>query len=513
MRSYNWILILLFWTSLSAFSQDDYIEHQVSKGETISQIAAHYNIKSSAIYDLNPDSRKGIKFKSILLIPTLALKTKFTVSSIDTTYPEKKHTVLSKETLYGIARQYGVTVEDLNKLNPILQKSGLKKGDKIRIPGTESNQNSAVSFTESIKETQKNTVSEKKVVQKEEATLLLKSNEIKEPRSEVVVREILPQETKYSIAKQYKITVAELDAVNPILEREVLKIGQNIIIPVKEENNVPVAAVQKEIKKESEAVVLPLLETKNVISGSSIKKEGMRQATIAADKPSPNSDAVTVLSPIVNGIALETEVIREVLAKETKYGIAKEYGISVKELERQNPNIIRGLAVGYKLNIRSKKTVESIALKDTTQSTEESISSSSNYSVKSFHSTDFLDQLVSSASENIGARYRMGGTTKDGFDCSGLMCTTFSNFDIQLPRTSIEQSQYGIKINNEDAQKGDLIFFKTNGRRQINHVGMVVEAIDGDIKFIHASVSGGVMISSVKEKYYKKKLTQINRVL
>jgi cell wall-associated NlpC family hydrolase len=49
----------------------------------------------------------------------------------------------------------------------------------------------------------------------------------------------------------------------------------------------------------------------------------------------------------------------------------------------------------------------------------------------------------------------------------------------------------------EDAQK-DLIFFKTNGRRQINHVGMVVEAIDGDIKFIHASVSG-VMISSVRE--------------
>jgi cell wall-associated NlpC family hydrolase len=65
---------------------------------------------------------------------------------------------------------------------------------------------------------------------------------------------------------------------------------------------------------------------------------------------------------------------------------------------------------------------------------------------KIFHGTDFLDQLVSSASENIGTRYRMGGTTKDGFDCSGLMCTTFSNFDIQLPRTSIEQSQYGVKI-------------------------------------------------------------------
>jgi LysM repeat protein len=128
-------------TSLSAF-------HKISTSsirsprETISQIAAHYNIKSSAIYDLNP-TRKGIKFKSILLTD-ISIKTKNTVSSIENTYPEKNHSVLSKETLYGIARQYGVTVEDLNKLNPTLQKSGLKKGDKIRIPGTESNQNLAV---------------------------------------------------------------------------------------------------------------------------------------------------------------------------------------------------------------------------------------------------------------------------------------------------------------------------------------------------------------------------------
>jgi LysM repeat protein len=51
------------------------------------------------------------------------------------------------------------------------------------------------------------------------------------------------QETKYSIAKQYKITVAELDAANPILEREALKIGQKNHYT--KENNVPIAAVQK----------------------------------------------------------------------------------------------------------------------------------------------------------------------------------------------------------------------------------------------------------------------------
>jgi hypothetical protein len=63
--------------------------------------------------------------------------------------------------------------------------------------------------------------------------------------------------------------------------------------------------------------------------------------TIVADKPSLKNDAVTILSPIVDGSDLETEVIREVLAKEI--WDRKRIRISVKELERQNPNIIRDL--------------------------------------------------------------------------------------------------------------------------------------------------------------------------
>ncbi|WP_016991303.1 peptidoglycan endopeptidase [Flavobacterium sp. ACAM 123] len=497
MRYYSWIFGMVLLTGLSAFSQEKYTKHTVSKGETISQIAAHYNIKSSAIYELNPDCRKGLKFKSVLLIPTVFSKNKNTASTISNSYPEKKHIVLAKETLYGIAKQYGVTIEDLNKTNPTLQKSGLKKGDKITIPGTELNQSLIVAEAEPIKKIQKNTISEIKNTQKKEANFVVNSNDTKDTPFEGVVREIVANETKYAIAKEYGITVADLNKANKILETEALKIGQKISIPVKEERNVPV--VEKEIQKETQIALQSRPETKGT------KAE---QVSAAASKVS-NAETPTT----VNTFALETEVVREVLAKETKYGIAKEYGISVKELERQNPKIVRSLPIGYKLNIRSTKVVEPIALISNLGVTNEMGNSDSKYSVKSFHGTDFLDQLVSSASENIGSRYRMGGTTKDGFDCSGLMCTTFSNFDIQLPRTSIEQSQYGVKIENEDAQKGDLIFFKTNGRRQINHVGMVVEAIDGDIKFIHASVSGGVIISSVKEKYYRKKLTQINRVL
>ena len=93
------------------------------------------------------------------------------------------------------------------------------------------------------------------------------------------------------------------------------------------------------------------------------------------------------------------------------------------------------------------------------------------------------------------------------------MYATVKNFDIILPRTSNDMSRFGLKLNPMDARKGDLIFFKTNGRRVINHVGMIVEILDDEIKFIHSSTTNGVMISSTKEGYYKKNFAQVNRIL
>jgi peptidoglycan DL-endopeptidase LytE len=132
---------------------------------------------------------------------------------------------------------------------------------------------------------------------------------------------------------------------------------------------------------------------------------------------------------------------------------------------------------------------------------------------KPITNTSLAESLVQRASENIGARYHSGGTHPGGFDCSGLMMYTFENSEIQLPRTSAGQSNFGIRINSNDAQKGDLIFFSTNGRGNINHVGMVGEKRDGEVKFIHASIHSGVTISSLKEKYYERCFVKVNRVL
>ncbi len=123
------------------------------------------------------------------------------------------------------------------------------------------------------------------------------------------------------------------------------------------------------------------------------------------------------------------------------------------------------------------------------------------------------EKIINDATSKIGSPYRFGGTTNAGYDCSGLVFTSFKKYDLSLPRTSKEMAKEGKIINKSNAQKGDLIFFKTGGSSQINHVGLIVDVNRDDIKFVHSSTKKGVIISSITEDYYRKSFVQINRIL
>ena len=122
-------------------------------------------------------------------------------------------------------------------------------------------------------------------------------------------------------------------------------------------------------------------------------------------------------------------------------------------------------------------------------------------------------QMINNAMEFLGVHYRGGGTSRAGMDCSGMVTAVFDIFGMKLPRSSREMAKVGEKIDLAEAKKGDLVFFKTNGKRSINHVGMVVENNGEEIKFIHSSTQRGVIISSTKEPYYKRAFAQANRVI
>lgn len=124
------------------------------------------------------------------------------------------------------------------------------------------------------------------------------------------------------------------------------------------------------------------------------------------------------------------------------------------------------------------------------------------------------EAIISTALTYSGTRYKFGGTTKRGMDCSGLLYVAFGEHDIRLPRISYQMAEEGKRIRVNKVAKGDLLFFKTSKRkRRINHVGMVV-AVDGDeIKFIHASSSRGVIVSSLREGYWNYAFVKATRIL
>jgi uncharacterized protein YcfL len=122
-------------------------------------------------------------------------------------------------------------------------------------------------------------------------------------------------------------------------------------------------------------------------------------------------------------------------------------------------------------------------------------------------------KIIDTAKVFLGTRYSWGGISKSGIDCSGLTYNAYMCNKITIPRTSVEQSKLGVKIKKKKAKVGDLIFFKTTRRDRITHVGIVVENVDGVIKFIHASSSQGVTISSLENSYFKKAFAKIKRLL
>ena len=123
-------------------------------------------------------------------------------------------------------------------------------------------------------------------------------------------------------------------------------------------------------------------------------------------------------------------------------------------------------------------------------------------------------KIIKYAKSFEGTRYKFGGTTKKGMDCSGLIYTSFANEGIALPRISRDMAKEGKRISLLKVKEGDLVFFQTNkSRNVINHVGLVVYNKSGVLKFIHSTTSRGVIISDISESYWNRSFVQARRII
>ncbi|MBP2116184.1 MULTISPECIES: C40 family peptidase [Paenibacillus] len=116
-----------------------------------------------------------------------------------------------------------------------------------------------------------------------------------------------------------------------------------------------------------------------------------------------------------------------------------------------------------------------------------------------------MDKVIDKA---IGTKYVSGGTSTNGFDCSGFTMYVFDKIGINLPHQSGSQYQMGSAVSRDEMRPGDLVFFNTSGKG-ISHVGIYV----GDGEFAHASSSRGVTISSLSDSYYVNRYVGAKRIM
>lgn len=127
-------------------------------------------------------------------------------------------------------------------------------------------------------------------------------------------------------------------------------------------------------------------------------------------------------------------------------------------------------------------------------------------------------KMVDYASKFLGTRYRLGATGPNAFDCSGFTGWIYRKFGMNLERTSRSQYTQGKRVEVDELQPGDLLFFssRSSGHRNVGHVAMVVsvDKANGTCEFIHASTRKGVTYQSFPDNaYYSRHFLGARRML
>ena len=286
MKYYLALLSLVFFITCSTFAQEKVVKYKVSSGETINQIAEKFKVTPYDIYSLNPDARTGLVPNTVLLIPTngkaSAPKKEVAATKNTATGKATTHEVQPKETLFGIEKKYGVSDEALKAANPFLIENGLQIGQTLVIPGKgSSSKNSAPT-------TAKATTQEK-----------------------YVYHDVVAKETKYSIAKQYKTTIEDLEKRNPEIVSS-LPVGYRLTIKG----------------------TAPKTETSTAVASTVEKPVEAKKANEASKKGTTYMDY-------------------QVKPKETLYSLSRTFQLTQDELAALNPSLSEGLKEGMVLKVPS----------------------------------------------------------------------------------------------------------------------------------------------------------------
>jgi LysM repeat protein/ABC-type branched-subunit amino acid transport system substrate-binding protein len=280
-------LFLVFAFSFTTINAQNFSTHQVKEGETIQGIAKRYYVTPSDIYNLNPDAKKELKPNTILIIPiSKANPPKVTI--VKELQGFKEHKTRRKETLYSLTKKYNVLEEDIKKYNKFLYANPLRKGDRLQIPiykitKVEEVNELTSEYTVLPKEGKWRiaykygiTVKELEALNPDMADVLkegqviyvpnIEGEEVKKVDEQYSYYKVLPKEGFYRLKLKLGLEQAQLETLNPDLKESGLKEGMVLKIPYsnlangitrEESNSINLIDSISDFKQKHIAVMLP----------------------------------------------------------------------------------------------------------------------------------------------------------------------------------------------------------------------------------------------------------------
>ncbi|MDU0156836.1 peptidoglycan endopeptidase [Bacillus cabrialesii] len=444
---------------------------KVKSGDSLWKLAQNYNTSVAAITSANHLSTTVLSIGQTLTIPGSNSGTSSTSSSTTKKSGSSVYTVKSGDSLWLIANEFKMTVQELKKLNG-LSSDMIRAGQKLKVSGTVSSSPSPSSSTKSSSNKSSSSSSSSSGTYK-----------------------VKLGDSLWKVANKVNMSVAELKVLNnlksdTIYVNQVLKTkssGSDTSSKDTSSQSNKTAATTKYTVKSGDSLWKIAnnynLTVQQIRNSNNLKSDMLYVGQVLKLTGKASSGTSSSPSSSSNAGSSTTTTTYTVKSGDSLWVIAQKFNVTAQQIREKNNLKTDVLQVGQKLAITGKAS--------------SSGSSSSGSSSTSSSTSAKINTMIAAAKAQLGVPYRWGGTTPNGFDCSGFMYYALNKVT-SVSRLTAAGYWNTMKSVSQPAV-GDFVFFTTY-KAGPSHVGIYL----GNGEFINANDSG-VVISNMNNSYWKQR--------
>ncbi|WP_276729755.1 peptidoglycan endopeptidase [Bacillus sp. (in: firmicutes)] len=443
---------------------------KVKSGDSLWKLAQNYNTSVAAITSANHLSTTVLSIGQTLTIPGSNSGNSSTSSSTTKKSGSSVYTVKSGDSLWLIANEFKMTVQELKKLNG-LSSDMIRAGQKLKVSGTVSSSPSSSSSSKSS------------------------SNKSSSSSSSSGTYKVKLGDSLWKVANKVSMSVAELKVLNnlksdTIYVNQVLKTkssgSDTSSKDTSSQSNKTAAATKYTVKSGDSLWKIANnynLTVQQIRNSNNLKSDVLYVGQVLKLTGKASSGTSSSSSSSSNAGSSTTTTTYTVKSGDSLWVIAQKFNVTAQQIREKNNLKTDVLQVGQKLAITGKASSSS--------------SSSSGTSSTSSSTSAKINTMIAAAKEQLGVPYRWGGTTPNGFDCSGFMYYALNKVT-SVSRLTAAGYWNTMKSVSQPAV-GDFVFFTTY-KAGPSHVGIYL----GNGEFINANDSG-VVISNMNNSYWKQR--------